>query len=458
MPKRWLTVACLLAILALAALLYLPGLGFYFVADDFRYLELAAKVDGPGDLFPHIEGACTRVGWPAVVLAFSIGRALGGVQPEAYRLLALAVHLINALLVYILARRALGAQSGTAALAAALVLALHPRQHESVMWLSTLTWSIGVLCALVAAICYVSWRQSGRSLWAAGAVAAVALAMVSNPSSIVLPAILAAYDVFRRDVKPSAVVLWLAMVGMVVLLGVVCGLGRLPTGGERASYGLGLNGIAHAAVFLAYIAWPVPLNLKELLAATPALGYLALGATLAAVGLAALAVLRRGNHLARWGVAWAAMAVLPPAFFSAFLSDHYMSLSLVGVALACAGIVHSLPARWARLAVIVAVIWTALAAPQVALKVRDWREASAVTVAVRDETLARHPQVAAGTRFFYIGLPEIRNRAVIWTYGIDSAVRLWYNDSTLRAVKDIQFSGASSPTPTDLVLNFSGRW
>ncbi len=457
MSKPWLFVACLLAILAGTALVYLPGLHAYFVADDFRYLELAGQVHSLGDIAPHVQGACTRVGWPVVILAFWLGRILGGLQPEPYRLLALGVHLLNALLVFVLVRRMGGARSGVAALAAALVLALHPRQHESVLWLSTLTWSVGTTLSLLAAISYTSWRRSGGWPWLAGALAALALAMISSPAIIVLPVIFAAYDLLFKRARPASLALWLAMLAIVGLLGVVCGLGGLPNSGDRASYGLGLSGVTHAVVFLTYTLWPVPLNLKEIIAASPLAGYLSGGVALALVMVAGAAILQRGTALARWGIAWTLLAVLPPAFFSAFLSDHYMSLMLVGVALTCAGVVQGLAPRWTRCALLVAAIWVIGVTPQTALKLRDWQAASALTAAVRDETLARYPQVTSGTRFVYIGLPEVHNRAVIWTYGIDSAVRVWYNNPAIYAVKDIEFGVRYVQRPDDVIMDFSGQ-
>lgn len=448
----------LLAALLLTAMIYASGLSAYFVADDFRYLELARSVQTPLDVLPHIQGACTRVGWPVVVFAFWLGRVLGGEQPEVYRLLALAVHLTNALLVFVLARRTLGSSATLPALAAALVLALHPRQHESVMWLSTLTWGAGTMFALLAAICYVTWRQSGKARWLTAAAAAVALAMVSNPSTIVLPLIVAAYDVLRGSVRRSAVVVWIGLLAMVGALGLVCGLGSLPGGSERVSYGLSLGGLRNAALFLTYLVWPVPLNLKEMLAATPLLAYAAAGLAAALVGLAGLFVLWRGNVTARWGAIWTLLGVAAPAFFSAYTSDHYMSLMLAGAALALAGVLESLPRRRLRLAVVVLAVWAALAVPQVMIKVSDWQTAGAITGAVRDETLQRIPQPAGRTRFYYVGLPDTRHRVVVWSYGIDSAVRLWYNNATLRAARDVQFGVERERLPDDIVLDFSGRW
>ena len=77
---------------------------------------------------------------------------------------------------------------------------------------------------------------------------------------------------------------------------------------------------------------------------------------------------------------------------------------------------------------------------------------------MRDETLQRYPQVADGASFFFVDLPETYHRNVVWSYGIDSAVRIWYNNPTLRARKDLTFGVTAAPSAKDLVVDFSGRW
>jgi hypothetical protein len=466
---KWLPVLCLSGILLLTALVYLPGVSFYFVADDFIYMERAGQLQRLTDLLPQIQGACTHVGWPVVTFIFWLGRHLSGLQPQSYRLIALAIHLTNAVLVFFLVRRIAGSKGMAAGLAAALVLALHPRQHEAVMWLAALTWAAGTLFALLSAYCYIAWRQTGRLPWLLGVFATVALAMISNPSTIVLPFIFAGYDMLLAP-KPSgsgqtprvwwatSLAVWLGLLAVVGALGLTCGLGSLPSSGDRASYGLGLSGIGHLGLFLVYTLWPVPLNLKEMLAATPPAAYAGVGIIVILLAGAGLAILYKGSTLARWGLAWAILALLPPAFFSAFTSDHYLSLMLAGVALAVAGVVQRLPARSLRVAGAIAALWLVFVVPQIVVKVDNWRTAGRITATVRDETLARYPSVADNTRFFYKGLPDTMNRAVVWSYGIDSAVRIWYNNTTLRARKDMEFGVTNSPRQREVILDFSGRW
>ena len=448
-----LVLAC---IVGMAVLVYAGGLSFYFVADDFRYLELAGQMRGPADILPHLQGSCTRVGWPAVVLVFWLAGIIGGLQPVFYRLFPLAIHAINVLLVFVLVRRVTSARENAAALVAALVFALHPRQHEAIMWLAALTWPAGTMFTLLAAICYVTWRQTSRLPWIAAAVLSVILAMISNPT-VVVPLILVAYDVLQRRWAPGMVVVWSGLAVIVGLLGLLCGFGSLPGGDQRASYGLGLSGVTHLAVFISYILLPVPLNLKDMLETTPLIGYTVVALTVGLICLAALGVLRQ-TLLARWGVIWSVLAIVPPALFSAYVSDRYMSVMLVGVALTCAGVVQGMSGRRLRLAALVACLWGAFVLPQIMVKVEDWRQASRLTASVRDETLARYPQVADGTRFYYVDLPDMVNRSLVWSYGIDSAVRVWYNNPTLRAHKSVEFGVPVAPADGDLILDYSGRW
>ena len=130
---------------------------------------------------------------------------------------------------------------------------------------------------------------------------------------------------------------------------------------------------------------------------------------------------------------------------------------LVGVALLCCGLVESVPARWHRLVVAAVILWTCLSLAQVWIGIGRWQAAAEITSTVRDETLARYPNVPAGSTFFYIGLPDARDGCHVWSSGITSAVRVWYGDQTLSARRPYNHGVVSTRTARDLILDFSAR-
>ena len=451
------TALSLLAILALAALLYAPGLDAYFVADDFRYVEVSSQMRSLADVVPYLRGGCTRIGWPVVILAFWVARLVGGVQPSIYHTLSLGIHLANIILVFMLARRMLSARQNVAALLAALIVAFHPRQAESVLWLAALLWPIGTLFSLVMAHCYLSWRETRSLLWLAGAAAAGAMASLSNPGSVVLPLALAAYDIMHRDWRPSSLTVWAGLAIVTTVPALACGVGGI-VGSTVSGYGMSLTeGITQVPLYAALVWWPVIVDLKDVFT-TSSLAFVAIMiiTALAAIVIAVY-TLRKGTNLARWGLVWAALGILAPSLFAPVLCDRYMSLMLAGVALLFAGLAESLPLRWHRVAVFAVTLWLCLAVPQVLIRVDDWRAAARITSTVRDETLARYPQVRRGSSFFFIGLPDGRKDALVWSCCVNSAVRVWYNDATLSARRAYNHGAVSTPSSSDVILDFADR-
>ena len=113
---------------------------------------------------------------PLTWMSFAVDHALWGMSAAGYHLTSLALHVANALLVYILirtllARTAVGARAlHAAAIAGALAFAIHPLRVESVAWatarrdvLSGLFYLLTILTYLRMA--YERDRGGGWSPW-----------------------------------------------------------------------------------------------------------------------------------------------------------------------------------------------------------------------------------------------------------------------------------------------------
>ena len=429
----------------------------YFLADDFQYLGLVTRLRGVGDLIPYMLGLRRYLGWGGGgILFFWLGHALGGMDVLPYRLMSLSVHALNTCLVFILAYRLGGGRRGLAGVIAALVFALHPRQHEAVMWLAAAPWPLGISAGLLCILAYVSWRASGTLRWLGAAALACALAVLLNPALAVLPVILAVYDLLRGERQRSALAIWTGMMLVAGIAALAASGGRVPLGEEGLPYGFLLSRASHWPVFLAYIWWPVVVDLKAVMNQFP--GYFVVVIAMSVVGaaLAGFAVWR-STILARWGGCWALLALVIPSFASSFIADRYMGLALVGVGLAVAGLVSELSQPALQRAVLLVLLGALLAVLQVTMKLNDWQMAGRITTTVRDETLQRYPVAPTGARLLYKGLPDTVNRCVVWSYGLPSAVRLWYNDPTIQVVRVED----GMPVPSeqrDVILDFTGRW
>lgn len=113
-------------------------------------------------------------------------------RPQALHLVSLALHLLNALLVYRLARRWLG-HEGKAALVA-MVYGVHPVVVEPVGWFALQPLIISATFCLAAVECWVRYRLGEGRVWLWAALAAVVGALASYEATVVLPLLLVLGD------------------------------------------------------------------------------------------------------------------------------------------------------------------------------------------------------------------------------------------------------------------------
>lgn len=128
----------------LTAGLYAPSLGYPYVYEDLNDPTRWAD-PMPLSVFEHLRwGAGGRV---LSSLTFLGGRALSGVEPWGHHVVSIALHLLNAALLYALVRRVVMAW---AAVFVVGVFLLHPVQVESVAYLSARPDLVSTCCVLLA--------------------------------------------------------------------------------------------------------------------------------------------------------------------------------------------------------------------------------------------------------------------------------------------------------------------
>ncbi len=141
-------------------------------------------------------------------LTFAWNYRLHGFSVKGYHLVNIAIHLLNALLVFalvgtlftvpLLAGSAVRGWSGFIALFSALLFVSHPIQTEAVTYIMQRLASLTALFCLCAAVSYLRYRTNAnhakRVLWYLGALAATALAMKTKENAFVLPLMLAVLE------------------------------------------------------------------------------------------------------------------------------------------------------------------------------------------------------------------------------------------------------------------------
>jgi len=185
----------LLAIAGFAA--YWSTLSSYFVGDDFETILKVTNLDQSGAL-DHAGGTLRPVTW----LSFAASWAVSGPSPTAFHVAGVAVHVVNAWLVALLARRLLDEFAPRPrpidrflpGLCGGIFLVL-PTHTEAVSWIAArgdLLMTTACLAALI------NWTRPADGSWRRWLTTALfAIAMLTKESAITFPFVLVAFDVFR---------------------------------------------------------------------------------------------------------------------------------------------------------------------------------------------------------------------------------------------------------------------
>jgi hypothetical protein len=362
-------VARLRLVLALLAVLpFAPSLFHPFFADDSIHLERALALAGApwsGLARGWILNAADAAAWwsppglavvyfrPLVMLSFLADATWWGLSAAGFHLTNLLLHAATTVLVHALAVRLL--PTPRAALAAAGLFALHPCHAEAVLWVSGRTDLLAGLGSVAAVVLYVASRRSphrrGRRL--SGSLIALALALLAKESAVIVPGLLLLYEWGWPDAEPAR----RRLIGpalAVAVVGAYAGLRLALLGGVSLpphpfAHGPGDPDLpAHAVMApLLYLA-----DLVLFVPPDPVItgpwwrAHLWLFAALAGLAVAALvsSVRRvRDVHLARFGLGWIALSLLPAAPLS--LGERFLYLPSVGYCLLIGAGAGALAAR-----------------------------------------------------------------------------------------------------------------
>lgn len=216
-------LACVILI-AFVAIAYWPSLSVPFAFDDLPNIVFNQRVqpEGWSELVLALDarGSQDR---PVAMVSFALNYLFGGLDTTGYHVVNLAIHAINALLLFALLRllaRAprsplrLASNATTFAFASALLWALHPVNTQAVTYIVQRMASLAALFYLLALLLFVLWRLGAlRARWVLpGIVLAFAAGMGTKPHVVTLPAALVLLDIafftgWRRYHAVAAVVL-----------------------------------------------------------------------------------------------------------------------------------------------------------------------------------------------------------------------------------------------------------
>ena len=193
--QRWGSVACRGGIICLLTIaVYLPALRGGFIWDDDDHLTRNAAMDSLSGLRQIWSSLAVSRYYPLTLTTFWVEHRCWGLNPLPYHAVNIALHAVNAVLLWVLLRRL---QVRGAWLAAAF-WAVHPVNVETVAWVTELKNTQSGFFFLLALLIFLRFEDGQR--WRDYAIALLCgvAAMLSKPSTVVLPGVILLCAWWRR--------------------------------------------------------------------------------------------------------------------------------------------------------------------------------------------------------------------------------------------------------------------
>jgi len=193
-------------IVLLTFAVYWPALHGGFVWDDLLMVQKNPLVSGEGSW----HSMWFQVDFPLTTFALWVQHLLWGEKATGYHIVNVALHALNALLVWCVLARL----KSRGAWLAALIFAVHPVCAASAAWISELKNTLSLAFFLVSLWCYLRFDDTSTSVderpmhrfyWLS--LAAFALSLLSKTSTVMLPAVLLACVWWQRG-KVSRLDVW----------------------------------------------------------------------------------------------------------------------------------------------------------------------------------------------------------------------------------------------------------
>lgn len=326
---------------------YLPVFGFDFVNwDDPWYVTKSPLVTSwnVSNLVRIVSQPAVKNYAPLTTLSYLVDHTLWGLRPGGYHGTNLLLHMLNAVLVYVLLWRMTRSQFISSL--TAVLFAVHPVQIESVAWVSSRK---GVLSGTFILLSLIYWLRPKRTAKDEGlGTLFLLLALLAKAIAVVVPAVVLSYDLWIRRKKFSEAAARQFLPGTMacILLLVTIASQTTAYGGLRDHLELSkLHILAVDSMILwkyaGMLLWP---NQLTVLYDPPTEG-IAVAATLATLGWAVVVWgayrLRRTWPYVGWGLLTAFVFLVPVLNLvpiTTLMNDRYLYLPCIPLfALAAAG-------------------------------------------------------------------------------------------------------------------------
>jgi tetratricopeptide (TPR) repeat protein len=461
-----------LALAALTLLAYADSFTGPYLFDDG-----GAIIDNPtirhlGTALEPLPNGTPVSGRPLVNLTFALNYRLSGLAVGSYHVVNLAIHVLAALALFGLIRRALllpalaprwREASLEVAGVSALLWAAHPLQTESVTYLSQRAESLMGLFYLLTLYAFVRGVESGDRRWEVASVAACLAGMASKEVMVSAPLIVLLFDrtfvagSFRAALqKRAAYYSALAASWLLLALEMV----HVGSRGGAVGPGLKINSWHYAltqfhalALYLGLSLWPHPLAFDYGTDTVPSLGAVVPEALLVIGLLGATAWLIHRRSALGFVGAWF-FAILAPSssivpLAKQTIAEHRMYLPLAAVILLLVLGVQAVTGRgrWAALLAGPFLVLTLLRNAEYVDGLKLW-----------SESVARHPanpraHINLGNAYVNAGRLEAAEAEFTFALHLDPALPEAYNDRAVAEAGRKEFAQAAADYRSALRLS-----
>lgn len=286
---------------------------------------------------------------PVIMIYLMVVWSLFGDWSPGWHIFSVLVHLIAVYLVYRVSEKV--TKDTRLAAVASVLFAVHPLRSESVAWISGVTDPLLAVFLLSSFYFYVRWREENRAKILAASLTLFLLGIFGKEPAIALPIFIFAYELFARnqaerlrDRARSAFVYssWFFALSTLYFAARYYALGFVVNNPDFKSYPLRQVVMTIPLAIWKYIAllfWPVELSLFHRTAMVKTV--VDWRFILPLLGLIALMILLRPlwkSVVARFGLLWFAINILPVLNLSAFgedflIQERYIYLPSIGFSL-----------------------------------------------------------------------------------------------------------------------------
>lgn len=435
------------ALIAAGLLAFAPNLNAFFLSDDFVLLSWTHN-PSPSAVPAFFD---PNTGWfyrPLVKLVYWAGQIVFGFHAAPFHMLSLALHGVNAYLVYRLLNQAGTWASWLGGVSAALVFLLDPHNAETVSWISAVGDLIGLFCVLANLLLFRRYMERGSYLALAGALVLFVVGLLARETVALLPGLLLLYaltqseEVRSRRLWPVLAAHAAILLAYLLLLSASRPSGQTPLArGGLQFHPLNLDSILLGV--LDYVHGLVPggsIPAGASLDTLKALVWIEWGAILAL----AFFLWRRKLKMALFGLAWLIFTPLAYVFFSP-PTDRYFYMPTVGYAILVGSLLRSAvewaqrrETRWSAratrtIAALALLLLVASRGATLAGKVLEWRAAGQMSGGVLYDIRQAAPAPRDYTAYYLLDLPLLRGGIPVFQNGLQEAVQLTYSNTTLAA-------------------------